>query len=249
MEANDCQKCGRRCDLTQRYCPACGAALYISLDLPDPTPTLFLRLFNSLYNLLAVPHGEPPHPKRRRYLPQLNEDVIVRRCRIEHEMFLEELPRLGRVRLGEVGTFMTLYHQALSNTLAGYACRSVEEMIFRKVIGPLDRTDKEYLISSMRKGSDLGETLYRDLHGENSVDGRLLLCLSLFWNDRHRKYILAEEKVQNEWWMTMFSESIQATEGRTISVFSQLGPARNAGLKASDREVLIENVSDDLTIG
>ena len=166
-----------------------------------------------------------------------------------HEILLEEHAHSLRIpfQLGIPGPLMGLYHQSLSNAVAGYTFRSVEEMIFRKKLGPLDSAKRENFISSACSGSDLMETRYRDLKRGDPVDDRLLLALSLFWRERHREFILADDQTLEDWWTTIFSQSCEATAEQSVSVYRQAGIQLN--LRDSDKEVLAQNVSNDISMG
>ena len=74
---NNCDKCGKAFDYSFRYCPTCGGRLYFSLDTPNAKPEMFIDFFNSLYNLLADKNND----SRSKYLPNLSEKIIARRCK------------------------------------------------------------------------------------------------------------------------------------------------------------------------
>ena len=124
-------------DLSFRFCPRCGEPLFHRLDSPNPSLEDFIPLLNSLYNLLAVTREQPPNPDRRHDLPELSEKVMARRSRIEHEEGRRHLRWSTITRpvadlLSAEETMMELYTLSLSNALAGYAYRSIEEMVCRR---------------------------------------------------------------------------------------------------------------------
>lgn len=246
-----CPQCGRDCDLADRFCPRCGAQLYVSLDQTKATPDSFLPLLNSLYNLLATRHGEQAHPARAKYLHEVSEKVMIRRCRIEHEETMKQwVPIIFRTA-GAAERLMELYHLSLSNTLAGYTFRSVEEMICKKKTERISETKKSFLIDSMYKecGSEMAASEYKVLNRDDPVDNRLVFCLALRSDNRHLEYVLADDDLQALWWNTFFSGSIKLNEAHIEPLFRAILRGRGPGLGESEKETIRESVEQDLLHG
>jgi hypothetical protein len=240
------------CDLAHRFCPRCGTSVYAALDGPEATIESFLPLLNSLYNLLAKVRGELPHPDRGKYISELSENVMTRRCRLEHDVLRKQSMSLIIKNIHADEDLMELYTLALSNSLAGYTYRSVEEMIFGKKAVRLSQPEREHLISSMRQeyGTELEKSEYRALHEGDPVDNRLLLCLALRWNNRHLKYLLAPDAIQGEWWSTVCFQNFKLSEDCVERVFRQMGLlSDNKSLRDSDKKNAQDNAEQDLLHG
>jgi hypothetical protein len=249
---NKCQKCGADCDLAHRFCPKCGTQLYVTLDQPGATPESFVPLLNSLYNLLAIGKGESAHPERTKYIPELSDLVMIRRSRIEHQTMRRNFLSLIIKDIDVDAALMDFYKLSLSNALAGYAYRSVEEMIYRTRSERLSVSEKNSLISSMSEGcgDDLRESGYKDLRADDVVDRRLLFCLALRWNNRHLNHLLAEEPVQREWWATLVSQNFRLSENCAECVFRAMGVLKDGkGLSDRDKESARDNAEEDLIHG
>ncbi len=244
-----CQKCKMSCDEGFRHCPQCGTALFAPLDEPAASADSFIPLLNSLYNLLAVRSGEPHHPDRRKYFPELSEQVIIRRCRIEYDIDLRDISQRiilkGSVRpLWESNSLMEMYHLSLSQSLAGYTYRAVEEMICKTKCAPLSRSDTAKLVSSMREECAL-DTIYgyKSLCPTDPIDSRLLLCLGLRWDNRHKRYILGNETAQADWWNTVVEQSFLTSQNCLERVY------RSLGLPSETQESVYDGLVQDLLHG
>jgi hypothetical protein len=249
---NECRKCGLVCQLSFRCCPRCGSQLYSSLELPDPGPDSFVPLLNSLYNLLAVSAGDPPHPERRKYLPELSEKVMSRRSRIEYEMDVKALFMATFNKPGSQEALMDLYTLSLSTALAGYVYRSVEEMICKRTNEPLSEAEKNDLLRSMYQGSSaaLTGTGYHVLRSSDAVDGRLLFCLAVRWDNHHLNYVLADDEIQARWWTTVRSQSFDLAEKRVEHIYGALELIRpGKGLSSHSKETVRESAEQDLLHG
>ena len=248
---NKCPRCGMTSDLSNRFCPRCGAQLYASLTPTDNSLESFLGLLNSLYNLLATRSSDPPHPDRRKYFPESSEKVMIRRCRLEHEETVRQSFHSFAFRLEAVELLNELYSLALSNALAGYTYRCVEETICKRKSERITEQKKKSLVDSMYKefGAKLAATEYRVLDNTDPVDSRLIFCLALRWNNRHMEYMLADEAVQTRWWNSVLAGSVELNESRAEPVYrAAFGRARR-GLSASDRAVVQQSVEQDLLHG
>jgi hypothetical protein len=249
---NTCEGCGSECDLSFRFCPRCGAELYFSLSELNAGPEAFFPLLNSLYNLLAVARGDSPHPERKKYLPELSERVMARRSRIEHEADIKGLFPFALIQPGGDDILQDLYTLSLSNALAGYAYRAAEEMMCKRRTPPLPKGEKEYLLRTMYEecGHDLAESEYRVLRSDDIVDGRLLFCLAVRWDNRHLKFTLADEDVQGERWATVLVQNIEWSKSCYERVFRNLGTLRGKqGLSDRTKETIRDGVEQDLIHG
>lgn len=249
---NICEHCGSECDLSFRFCPRCGAPVYASLDKPNRTPKEFLPLLNSLYNLLAVKRGDSPHPERRKYLPSSSERVIARRSQIEHEADVSGFFSFALMQPGADCILMDLYTLSLSNALAGYAYRAVEEITCQRRTPPLSQDKKTHLLRTMHEqcGSDLTGSEYRVLRSDDMIDARLLFCLAVRWDNRHLQYMLADEDTQRERWATVFAQNIEFSEACFAGVYRSLGRLREKqGLSNGAKEMIRGTVEQDLIHG
>jgi hypothetical protein len=247
-----CERCGFDCDLSFRFCPRCGEQSYQSLDVPNQGMEAFLPLLNSLYNLLAVKRGDTPHPDRCKYLPEVSEHVMARRSRIEHEADVRELFSFALMRPGADEVLMDLYTLSLSNALAGYTYRTVEEMTCNRRTPPLSQKEKDCLLRTMREecGSDLTDSEYRVLCADDGVDRRLLFCLAVRWDNRHLRYMLADDDTQRERWATVFVENIDLSEACFEGVYRNLGMLKdNQSLSQGAKEMIRGSVEQDLIHG
>lgn len=251
MPENTCTACGLTSPLSYRFCPKCGTSLYDELDPPQATPDSFIPLLNSLYNLLAVRDGKLRHADRQRYFPAPSEEVIIRRCRIEHRIDLSQLLPYDLYQQTEDESLMGLYKFSLSTSLAGYAYRSVEEMIYKDKPGPLSEAQKQDLLSVLYRegGDDISGSEYRTLSPADRVDSRLLLCLAIRWNSGYKNYLLADDSQHEEWWGIVVSKNTEEAMERYRQVYTSLG-AMSSGLPGSELEDLaIDHVEQDLIHG
>lgn len=126
---NRCNKCGKAVDYSFRYCPTCGGQLYVSLDTPNAKPEMFIDLFNSSYNLLADKNND----SRSKYLPNLSENIIARRGELEYEDDYQDMIRNLGMKFVPPNATTDMYYLSLTNTLAGYTYRSIEELIAKSM--------------------------------------------------------------------------------------------------------------------
>jgi len=226
--------------------------MYAPLDLAGAGPESFIPILNSLYNLLAAKQGESPHPDHLKYLPEPSERVMIRRCRIEHRMNLKSFADTIKRNSGAEAVLMDLYTLALSNTLAGYVYRSVEEAVCKKKSAQLAESEKAQLINSMyaEYGSEMSKTLYGELRAEDVADGRLVLCLALRWKNRHLKYLLAEDQLQQKWWETVFSQNLALSLHCVEHVFRTLRLlSEGKSLSENNTAAAVERAEQDLIHG
>jgi hypothetical protein len=177
---------------------------------------------------------------------------MARRSQIEHEMDMKELFMATFNKPGAEEVLMNLYTLSLSTALAGYVYRSVEEMICKRTNYPLSEIEKNSLLSSMYQetGAALTDSEYCVLRPDDAVDGRLLFCLALRWDNRHLKYLLADDEIQQEWWATVLAQSIELGEERVEHVYRAMeliGP-RN-GLSDQTKEAVRDGIEQDLLHG
>jgi hypothetical protein len=238
-------------DLSSRFCPRCGTPLYASLTRTDASPDSFIPLLNSLYNLLATRRDEPAHPDRRKYLPEFSENVMIRRCRLEHEETARQMFQSFHFQLAAADRLKDLYSLALSNALAGYTYRSVEEMICKRTNARLSEEKKQWLVDSMYEqcGEELAASEYRVLDRNDPVDGRLTFCLALRWDNRHIGFMLADEAIQAHWWDSVVAGSMELNESRAEQVYRAAFRSRERGLSERDRAIVQENLVQDLLHG
>ena len=244
-----CQKCGKDLDLLFRFCPTCGEPAYVSLDLAHAKPEYFFDLMNSLYNLLA----DRNNPRRREYLPALSEEVMCRKCRIEIEGEVSDIQRRVFLPDGPPDAILRLYHASLSDALSGYAYRFIEEFVVQKKSQPLSVLEKHYLLSSMRQEAeeDLATEGYRDLKPDDRVDSRVLLCLSIRWDNRHLRYLLADEKTHEKWYATIHADAFERSTAITRAVYSQIYHSDTLAEQyvSRNQENIADNVQQDISFG
>jgi hypothetical protein len=219
---NRCTKCGKTVDYSFRYCPSCGSQLYVSLDTSDAKPEMFIDLFNSLYNLLADKNNDG----RSKYLPILSENIIARRCKLEYEDDYRDMIRNLGMKFVPLDATADMYYLSLTNTLAGYTYRFVEELIVKRKSEMLSETEKRQLMSSLFKEAehDLKDFCYKVLDPSNFVDNRVLFCLSVRWKNGQLKYLLADDIYQREWFFNILSQNIVTSMKYHEKIFKILIP-------------------------
>ena len=233
-----------------RYCPACGAQIYASLETSNATPEMFMDLFNSLYNLLADSHNA----KRTEYFPPLSEKIIIRRAKLEVETDYNDMIRNLRMKFvpPNASAITGSYHQSLSNALAGYTFRSIEELIANKKSPLLSETEKHSIMSTMFKesASDLHTPPYNALDSNNLVDNRVLFCFSIRWNNGHLKYMLADKDYNYKLFAVILSDAITMsieTYGKVIRSF--IPDANIQEIVNRKRRSIEDNTQQDLLFG
>jgi len=175
-----------------------------------------------------------------------------RRSRIEYEIDLRELFPYALIKPGADAILMDLYTRSLSNALAGYAYRAVEEMVCGRTTPPLSQQEKDYLLRTMWEecGSDLTDTEYRVLRKDDPTDSRLLFCLAIRWDNRHLKYMLADETTQQEWWNILFPENMKLSEDCFEQIYRSLGMLKTDGALSDEaKEMICDSVEQDLSHG
>jgi len=249
VSAGKCQKCGKVLDILFRFCPACGEPVYVSLDVPHAKPEYFFDLMNPLYNLLA----DRDNPRRREYLPALSEEVIVRKCRIDFEAELSDIRTHVFLPVSLPDTVEELYHMSLSDALSGYAYRSIEEFVVQNRSQRLSHSDKRDLLSSLRQEAegDLATEGYGDLNLDDTIDSRVLLCLSIRWDNRHLRYLLADERSHEKWWSTIYSDAIDRSVTITRGVYSAIYNSETLAERflSENQENVADNVQQDISFG
>ena len=177
---------------------------------------------------------------------------MARRSQIEHEMDRKQFRPSVLIQPRADEVMMDLYTLSLSNALAGYAYRTVEEMICNRRSDPISQADKEYLIKSMydEVGSDLRASEYRVLNNDDVVNRRLLFCLALRWDNRHLQYLLAEDKVQWEHYGAVLAQNVEFSERCFEGVYARLGLLAPSGhLSPEFKEMVREGVEQDIIHG
>jgi hypothetical protein len=108
---------------------------------------------------------------------------MARRSRIEHEADIKEIFSFALTQPGADSVLMDLYtlSLSLSNALAGYVYRTIEEMTCERSTPPLSRQEKSYLLRTMyeESGAHLTSSEYRVLRDDDPIDSRLLFCLAI----------------------------------------------------------------------
>jgi hypothetical protein len=245
---NKCNKCGKAVDYSARYCPACGNKLYASLDSSTARPEMFIDLFNSLYNLLADKHNDD----RSKYFPALSEQIIARRCKLEYEDDFRDTIRNLTMKFVPPDVTADMYYLSLSNTLAGYTYRSVEELIVKKKSAQLSEAEKHRLMSTLFKeaADDFANSCYKALDSNNSLDNRVLFCLAIRWNNGQLKYLLADDKYHQGWFFNILSQNITKSMKYHEKIFGLLLPGANVQeLVAGKGEAIEQNAEQDLLFG
>jgi len=245
---NKCSKCGKAVDYSFRYCPSCGGQLYVSLDTSNPKPEMFIDLFNSLYNLLADKNND----RRSKYLPILSENIIARRCKLEYEDDYRDMIRNLSMKFVPPDATADMYYLSLSNTLAGYTYRFVEELIVKRKSEILSEAEKRQLMSSLFKEAehDLKDSCYKVLDPGNFVDNRVLFCFSVRWKNGQLKYLLADDIYQRVWFSNILSQNIATSMKYYEKIFKILVPGTDVtAIVDRKREVIEENVEQDLIFG
>lgn len=248
IDINKCKKCGRVVDYFFRYCPSCGERIYISLEALNAKPELFIDLLNSLYNLIADKNND----RRTEYFPVLSESIIIRRCKIEYDDQVKSILLDSILKGGLPDALRDLYHLSLTNTLSGYTYRSIEEFIVNIKSEKLSESEKNSLISSLFKeaGEALRNDCYKVLNPDNIVDNRVLFCLSLRWDNRHMKYLLADEKHQSEWYSNILSQNTANSMKYHEKIYKILRlDADVKSIIARKQNAIQENVEQDIIFG
>ena len=222
QDNSTCKKCGRLVNCLFRFCPFCGEPIHISLEQINTKPELFVELMNSLYNLIADKNNE----KRTEYLTPLSESVMSRRCKIEFEDEFRSISMTYLTKGGLPDAVLDLYPMSLTNSLSGYVYRTIEELVTHKKSAELSDADRQYLMTSMYREAeaDLKNGCYRILREDNELDRRLLFCLALRWDNRHLKYLLADDEQQGEWFSTVLSQNVERTVQCNERAFKALKP-------------------------
>lgn len=243
-----CEKCGHSIDYSFRYCPLCGAPAYAALDSTNANPESFLDLFNSLYNLIA----DRNNYERVICLPTLSEQTIARRCKIEFDDDYGSMIRNLAAKFIPPAAAENLYHLYLTNTLSGYAYRSVEELIFKGESPSLSESEKAYFFNAFfsEAGEDLKQSGYKVLDTRNNLDNRVLFCLSIRWDNRHLKFQLADDKFQDEWGSVILSQNILSSLTHHENIFRLLYPGADAkSLVAKKRSAIADGTQQDFLFG
>lgn len=245
---NKCNKCGKAVDYAARYCSACGNELYASLDSSTAKPEMFTDLFNSLYNLLADKNND----NRTKYFPDLSEKIIARRCKLEYEDDYKDMIRNLTMKFVPPDATADMYYLSLSNTLAGYTYRSVEELIVKKKSAQLSEADKNRLMSLVVKeaADDFNNSCYKALDSNNYLDKRVLFCLAIRWNNGQLKYLLADDIYHQKWFFNILSQNITKSMKYHEKMFNLLTPGANVhALVNRKREAIEQNAEQDLLFG
>jgi hypothetical protein len=247
---NICKSCGGEAPLSFRFCPRCGTQLYEGLERSGADPDSFVPLLNSLYNLLAVKRGDVPHPDRGKHLNTVSESAMSRRCSIDHNEMCRDIFRSLRFRPEASQALDDLLTLSLSNALAGYAYRAVEEMICKRKILPMPSTERDSLISTVWRNSDLKESAYGELRSDDPVEHRLLFCLALNWNSGHDRYTLASQDLHEKWWKTVFGENLELSFTCFENVYRAVGLLANRQpLSHAVKQSVADDVHEELTHG
>ncbi len=245
---NKCNKCGKDVDYSFRYCPSCGGQLYVSLDASNAKPEMFIDLFNSLYNLLADKNND----RRSKYLPILSENIIARRCKLEYEDDYRDMIQNLGMKFVPPDATTYMYYLSLTNTLAGYTYRSIEELIVKRKSEMLSETEKHQLMSSLFKEAehDLKNSCYKALDPVNFVDNRVLFCLSVRWKNGQLKYLLADDIYQREWFFNILSQNIAKSMKYHEKIFKILIPCADVtAIVNRKREAIEQSAEQDLLFG
>jgi hypothetical protein len=245
---NKCDKCGKAVDYSFRYCPTCGGQLYVSLDTPNAKPEMFIDLFNSLYNLLADKNND----SRSKYLPNLSENIIARRCKLEYEDDYQDMIRNLGMKFVPPNAATDMYYLSLTNTLAGYTYRSIEELIVKRKSEMLSEAEKRHFMSSLLKDAehDLENSCYKVLDTSNFVDNRVLFCLSVRWKNGQLKYLLADDIYQREWFFNILSQNIAKSMKYHEKIFKLLMPGADVtAIVERKREAIEDGTEQDFLFG
>jgi hypothetical protein len=243
-----CKKCGRLVNCLFRFCPSCGEPLHILLEQINAKPELFIDLMNSLYNLIADKSNE----KRTEYLPSLSENIMSRRCKIEFEDEVRSISIMYLTKGGLPDAVLDLYPMALTNSLSGYVYRTIEEFVTHKKSTKLSDADREYLVTSMYKEAeaDLRNSCYKVLSENNELDRRVLFCLALRWDNRHLKYLLADDEQQGEWFYEVLSQNIETTINCHERAFEALKSNTDiTALMSRRKDAIRDGVEQDILFG
>jgi hypothetical protein len=242
------KKCGRLVDCLFRFCPFCSAPIHISLEQINTKPELFIDQMNSLYNFIADKNNE----KRSEYLPPLSESIMSRRCKIEFEDEFRSISMTYLTKGGLPDAVLDLYPMSLTNSLSGYVYRTVEELVTHKKSAELSDTDRQYLRTSMYREAeaDLKNSYYKVLREDNALDNRVLFCLALRWDNRHLKYLLADDEQQGEWFSKVLSQNIERTIQYNERAFRALKPNTDITALLDRKQGAIRNgVEQDILFG
>jgi hypothetical protein len=203
-----CGKCGADVDFVFRYCPHCGSELHFSTHID---PSSFFDVFNSFYNLLSNKGDK----RRAQYIDSRSEAVIARRCQIEHEEDLKSIRRLIDFNPERVLKVEELYRTTASITLGGYIYRLVEEMLEHKKSPALPDDDITQLLAVLNNDAadDFINGYYSVLNVDDSVDMRVMLCLSVRWDNGQIRFMISDKNKHEEWWGFVVYNSLKiATE-------------------------------------
>jgi len=121
---------------------------------------------------------------------------------------------------------MDLYPMSLTNSLSGYVYRSIEEFVTHKKSAELPESERQYLKKSMYKEAeaDLKNSCYKVLREDNELDSRVLFCLALKWNNRHLKFLLADDEQHGKWFSKVLPQNVERTIQCNEKAFKALKP-------------------------
>jgi hypothetical protein len=101
-----------------------------------------------------------------------------------------------------------------------------------------------------QSGSDLTDSEYRVLRSDDVVFGRLLFCLAVRSDNRHLKYLMADEETQRVQWANIFAENVELSECCFEGVYRGLGKLRSGErLSHEAKNMVRESVEQDLIHG
>jgi len=182
----------------------------------------------------------------------LAKNIIARRCKLEYEDDYRDMIRnLGMTFVPPDAT-ADMYYLSLTNTLAGYTYRSIEELIVKRKNEVLSEAEKRQLMSSLFKEAehDLKDSCYKVLDQLNFVDNRVLFCLSVRWKNGQLKYLLADDRYQREWFFKILSQNIATSIKYHEKIFKILIPGANVtAIVDKKRETIEQNEEQNLLFG
>jgi hypothetical protein len=222
--------------------------MHISIEQINAKPEQFIDLMNSLYNLIA----DKNNAKRTEYLPALSENIMSRRCKIEFEDEIRSIAINYLTKGGLPDAVQDLYPMSLTNSLSGYVYRTIEELVTNKRSSKLPDVDRDYLMTSMYKEAeaDLKNSCFRVLSEDDELDRRVLFCLALRWDNRHLKYLLADDKQQGEWFYTVLSQNIESTMKCNERAFKALKANTDiTALMFRKQDAIRDGVEQDILFG
>lgn len=250
-DSTKCVRCGKKVDLSFRFCPQCGQPVFIDLSRKDLTGDIFLDVLNSVYNLIITPDIQ----ERDTYYHPVSRMLINKRYELEYEdskrnLFFAFPPGVGlQARMWTTAGFI---RPRASNAVTGYAIRVTEELIVKKKTTPLSVKEVENGINSFLSEFG-GEHIVKSIStsmSNKSEEKRIFFIFYIQTDNKHMNYFLDERMLQR-WFDIILQRNTELTLEMFRDAYSKV-TQKNSDIESfitRNKPGISEEVLNDIVFG